>query len=819
MISILTSLESTLLRRSHAAARAAIVITAVILAMPVASGQVLLSDTFDRANNSNLGNFNNALGGTLASGEYRETTATSSSAGNVAQITDSRLDVFGSLASPSDPGKVLAVAALGTSDFSVTAQASSSLASVTTGLTLRNQWQLSLRQSSSTSTQGTPATMLGTVEANMAANGQVVIRQWNSTTAVTVYNANPFTGSTTASNWNVGAPGSLPASINGFSFDSNGDGAIDGSESFLFGARVSGTTLNLVVNGSSVVSVSVPIAAPVTNYAALLKQRFGSTGTTGVSPSMYFDNLVIASATTNSSLAGTAVSGFRVMQDGDATTTVSLANSGSQATAYALGLANASALAVSGSTFGTAAASGTTAVTFGYASTATTGVRSGTMSIANLGTLTDLPAAVSVSGAVVANRTVSASAVNLGNVLVSATTAAQTSTLSTTGNDDNFTRITVSGSQASAGGVTAAAGVTTLFDAGNVTTTRSVTASFGTAGAISSSLNLAVSGEGLAGESVGSVGIAYTATAYDPANLTKVQSEAVGAGGVVSLTNAVGGFRAGGSIASRSVTGDGGWSVAGLAQGTAIAAGATAGGTAAFDSVGKLNGTYLGTLTLGLQNDQSIQGATAGDLGTMNWSLAQVVSGNVGSGTAALAAGRSLAGFSGQSDQALATVASLLAGQTATTTTVTMAFAARPVGSFFSDVLDLHGTDGLAQVLQLSYDPGSLGGTAEAALMLGWKNGSNEWVNAVLGNSGGNPGYTGTSFLGSWADYLAAAPGRTVENSVGAYGVDAATNTAWAAINHNSEFTVIVPEPGTASLLAMGIAGAAWAIRRRRSAA
>ena len=819
MRSCLKSSKSTLLCGWHAAARAVIVITAVILAMPVASGQVLLSDTFDRANNSNLGNFNNALGGTLASGEYRETTATSSSAANVAQITDSRLDVFGSLAAPSDPGKVLAVAALGTSDFSVTAQASSSLASVTTGLTLRNQWQLSLRQSSSTSNQGTPATMLGTVEANMAANGQVVIRQWNSTTAVTVYNANPFTGSTTAFNWNVGAPGSLPASINGFSFDSNGDGAIDGSESFLFGARVSGTTLNLVVNGSSVVSVSVPIAAPVTNYAALLKQRF-TTGTTGVSPSMYFDNLVIASATTNSSLAGTAVSGFRVMQNGDATTTVSLANSGSQATAYALGLANASALAVSGSTFGTAAASGTTAVTFGYASTATTGVRSGTMSIANLGTLTDLPAAVSVSGAVVANRTVSASAVNLGNVLVSATTAAQTSTLSTTGNNDNFTQITVSGSQASAGGVTAAAGVTTLFDAGNVTTTRSVTASFGTAGAISSSLNLAVSGEGLAGESVGSVGIAYTATAYDPANLTKVQSEAVGAGGVVSLTNAVGDFRAGGSIASRSVAGDGGWSVAGLAQGTAIAAGATAGGTAAFDSGGKLNGTYLGTLTLGLQNDQSIQGATAGDLGTMNWSLAQVVSGNVGSGTAALAAGRSLAGFSGQSDQALVTVASLLAGQTATATTVTMAFAAQPVGSFFSDVLDLHGTDGLAQVLQLSYDPGSLGGTAETALMLGWKNGSTEWVNAVLGNSGGNPGYTGTSFLGSWADYLAAAPGRTVENSVGAYGVDAATNTAWAAINHNSEFVVvIVPEPGTAALLAMGIAGAAWAIRRRRSAA
>jgi hypothetical protein len=808
----LESAQSTLLCGWHAAARAAIVIAAVILAMPVASGQVLLSDTFDRANNSNLGNFNNALGGTLASGTYRPMTPVSTNVATVASITDNRLNLFGSTTTQSDPAKVVPVAALGTSDFSVTAQASSSLASVTTGATLRNTWGLTLRQSSDTSIG---ASMTGAVEAMMAANGQVWIRQWNGGSASTIYNANPFTGGATANNWTVGAPGSLPSSINGFSFDSNGDGAIAGSESFLFGVRVSGTTLNLVVNGSSIVSVSVPVAAPATNYAALLKQRV--TGTVA-SPSMYYDNLVIASATTDSSLASTVVSGFRVMQNGDATTTVSLANSGSQATAYALGLANASALAVSGSTFGTAAASGSADVTFGYASTATTGVRSGTMSIANLGTLTDLPAAVSVSGAVVANRTVSASAVNLGNVLVSATTAAQTSTLSTTGNDDNFTRITVSGSQASAGGVTAAAGVTTLFDAGNVTTTRSVTASFGTAGAFSSSLDLAVSGEGLAGESVGSVGIAYTATAYDPANLTKVQSEAVGAGGVVSLTNAVGGFRAGGSIASRSVTGDGGWSVAGLAQGTAIAAGGTAGGTAAFDSVGKLNGTYLGTLTLGLQNDQSIQGATAGDLGTMNWSLAQVVSGNVGGGTAALAAGRSLAGFSGQSDQALATVASLLAGQTATATTVTMAFAAQPVGSFFSDVLDLHGTDGLAQVLQLSYDPGSLGGMAEAALMLGWKNGSNEWVNAVLGNSGGNPGYTGTSFLGSWADYLAAAPGRTVENSVGAYGVDAATNTAWAAINHNSEFVVIVPEPGTAALLAMGIAGAAWAIRRHWSA-
>jgi hypothetical protein len=50
--------------------------------------------------------------------------------------------------------------------------------------------------------------------------------------------------------------------------------------------------------------------------------------------------------------------------------------------------------------------------------------------------------------------------------------------------------------------------------------------------------------------------------------------------------------------------------------------------------------------------------------------------------------------------------------------------------------------------------------------------------------------------FGSWADYLAAGDGRTVSNSPGAYGVDTENNVVWAALNHKSEFSVIiVPEP------------------------
>jgi hypothetical protein len=798
-----------------------LVATAILGSAPQASGQILLSDTFaDRGSTNNLGNFNNAFGGSLPSSPYF--TSSPGSLGtnqNLATLSNSSLYVTGG-ADTTNSGLVTPNVALGTGNFSVSAWTSSSLTNPAANGTYKNSWMVQLRRPAFDSFYSGNSAIAGMIDIFWAPNGQFVVRSWNGTSTPNIaYNGNPFTGSTTANNWTVGAANSLPTTRNGFAFDTNGNGNIDNGESFLFGASISGSTLNLYINGQSLLTTTIVNAAPAQSYVGLAKQRQAS-GNTITTPDMIYDNLVVSAATTNSALTGTAVSGFRVMQNGSATTTVSLANSGSNASAYTLGLAGAGSLSLTGSTTGTVAASGSQSFTVGYASTATTGARSGTVTIANLGTLSDTPTAMSVAGAVVTNRVVSASAVNLGNVLVSATTAGQSSTVSTTGDDNNYTRITVNGTSASGGGVTVAAGTTTLFDAASVTTTRSVTGSFGSSGAKSGTVGLSVTGEGLAGETVGSVGIAYTATAYDPASLSKNQAGDVVSGGTVSLSNAAGSFRAGGSIASRSLAGDGGWSVSGLAQGAAIAAGATASGTASFDTTGKLNGTYVSTFTLDLQNDQSIQGASAGDLGTMSWNLSQAVSGQVGGGSAAVGAGRSLAGFSGTSQHALGTVATLLAGETDSATTVTMSFAAKPGGDFYSDVLDLHGTNGLAQVLQLDYDPISVGDIPLSDLLLGWKDGDN-WVNAVNGNTGQNPVNMSTPFLGSWADYVAAGTGRTPSNSLGAYGVDgsAGNKVVWAVVNHNSEFAVIaVPEPAAMTLAGVGVVGLAWAMRRRLAA-
>lgn len=792
-----------------------LVAMAILGSSPQASGQILLSDNFNgRGDTSNLGNFNNVFGGSLPSSPYFTShPGTAGSNQNVATLSNSSLYVTGG-SEASATGSVTPNVALGTGNYSVSVWTTSSLTNPAANGTYKNSWMVQLRRPAFDTYYG--GSVGGMVDIFWTPSGQFLVRSWNSSGVATVaYDTNPFTGSKPP-NWNVGAANSLPTTRNGFAFDTNGDGNIDNGESFLFGASISGSTLNVYINGQSLFTTTIVDAAPAQSYVGLLKQRQAG-GNSITTQNMIYDDLVVSAATTNSALAGTAVSNFRVMQNGSATTTVSLSNSGSHASAYTLGLAGAGSLSLTGSTTGTIAASGSQSFTVGYASTATTGARSGTVTIANLGTLSDTPTAMSVSGAVVTNRVVSASAVNLGNVLVSATTAGQSSTVSTTGSDNDYTRITVDGTSASDGGVTVAAGTTTLFDAANVTTTRSVSGSFGSSGAKSGTVALSVSGEGLAGETVGSVGIAYTATAYDPASLSKNQAGDVASGGTVSLSNAAGSFRAGGSIASRSLAGDGGWSVSGLAQGDAIAAGATASGTASFDSTGKLNGTYVSTFTLDLQNDQSIQGASAGDLGSLSWNLSQVVSGQVGGGSAALGAGSSLAGFSGTSQQALGTVATLLDGETTSATTVTMSFAAKPEGDFYSDVLNLTGTNGLAQVLQLDYDPIAVGDVPLADLLLGWKNGDN-WVNAVSGNTGGNPVNMSTPFLGSWADYVAAGTGRTPSNSLGAYGVDGTegNKVVWAVVNHNSEFVVMaVPEPAAMTLAGLGAVVVAWAMRRR----
>ena len=115
---------------------------------------------------------------------------------------------------------------------------------------------------------------------------------------------------------------------------------------------------------------------------------------------------------------------------------------------------------------------------------------------------------------VVANRVVTATSVALGRVLVGHAASA-TSTLSTTGADSNFTRVTVGTAGPDGNGVSATGGTNPTYNSAGVTDTRTVSGTFATAGPVSGSLTLATTGEGLAGEAPINVALGYTA---DPVN-------------------------------------------------------------------------------------------------------------------------------------------------------------------------------------------------------------------------------------------------------------------------------------------------------------
>jgi autotransporter-associated beta strand protein len=160
------------------------------------------------------------------------------------------------------------------------------------------------------------------------------------------------------------------------------------------------------------------------------------------------------------------------------------------------------------------------------------------------------------------------------------------------------------------------------------------------------------------------------------------------------------------------------------------------------------------------------------------------------------------------------TTAAILGG-TANTTglSVDMSFSAAEAETL-SDILSLDGIDGRTFVLSLTVAPGLL----DSDSALGWFDSVDGWELAVAGNTGA--GSLAGSYEMSYAAFLTANGGFNATTMLGAYGVDTTTGQVWAVVNHNSDFAAInvVPEPGTASLLAaVGVALVGFR-RRSRSA-
>jgi hypothetical protein len=159
------------------------------------------------------------------------------------------------------------------------------------------------------------------------------------------------------------------------------------------------------------------------------------------------------------------------------------------------------------------------------------------------------------------------------------------------------------------------------------------------------------------------------------------------------------------------------------------------------------------------------------------------------------------------------TMAKILAGDNAsgTTANVSMAWRVRQVGEstglgvpVVSDVVDLNGVVG-TYVLLMDYnenDPSIAGNEADLAaaglIYLAWLNPASGWENAGLG----------APVLGDYDGNL----------TVGNWGVNTASNTVWAVVDHTSEFAVVL-EPATMGFLALGgLAMIGAGIARRRKA-
>ena len=183
--------------------------------------------------------------------------------------------------------------------------------------------------------------------------------------------------------------------------------------------------------------------------------------------------------------------------------------------------------------------------------------------------------------------------------------------------------------------------------------------------------------------------------------------------------------------------------------------------------------------------------------------------------SATVAANGTLSGTTGGAQPSQVTVTPSTTGQISITPLASSSYSAPSAVSLYSDVVNVttpnNGTTPF--VLEMSYDPNSLGGIDPLSLYLGWLD-NGVWTNAIYGN---------TTYGGITAPASGSALSYFINGAydpsygLNSWGVDTGSDGkyyVWAVVDHNSDFGILgplgsgtsssVPEPGMVGLWPVG---------------
>lgn len=290
----------------------------------------------------------------------------------------------------------------------------------------------------------------------------------------------------------------------------------------------------------------------------------------------------------------------------------------------------------------------------------------------------------------------------------------------------------------------------------------------------------------------------YTVLMFDAPQLSdNCETEIDTAGGpTLTISNAAAGphagaMRAGVEVTARVLTS--GFGAVGMQVGDFVEPGETEVAAATFNRYGKLSKTYNGTFRLELKMNSEAGSFLNGNqpVPDIEWNLTSTLEDTLND-SAAIGAGANYQDTIGVNTAT--TAATTIDGQSPGAQAVSMSIEANSGtnGTVVSDAIDLSfSADSGLYVLQLTFEPAALPGVvdAEDLRLLVLDETTTTWGEAIDNNS--NAGAGGTLFLGSFTDYLNGPGGGLLDGAdLSDYGVDVATGTAWAVLDHASIFSL-----------------------------